>query len=124
MKSKITKDFGVALAENFESAISNGTDFLYVMMGRSAQWSGGDTLETPYDTTEYKNAAFKNGIILKKVTGSDVHPVVPRVDWEDGEYYAAYSETANTFAKTSETEISDILLSVESSSNNVTGNTG
>jgi hypothetical protein len=124
MKSKITKDFGVALAENFESAISNGTDFLYVMMGRSAQWSGGDTLETPYDTTEYKNAAFKNGIILKKVTGSDVQPVVPRVDWEDGEYYAAYSETANTFAKTSETEISDILLSVESSSNNVTGNTG
>ena len=125
MKSILSKDFGVAIAESFESAISNGTDFLYVMMGRSAEWSDGDTLETPYDTTAYKNEAFKNGIILKKVTGSDVQPVVPRVDWVSSTTYAEYTESANIFATSTETAIPDVLLSVSvENANTVTGNTG
>jgi len=125
MLSILTKDFGIAIAENFEAAISNGTDFLYVMMGRSSEWSDGDTLETPYDTTQYKNDAFKNGILLKKVTGSDVHPVVPRVDWTSGTTYTEYSQTANLFVAFAETTLSDVLLSVATANaNTVTANVG
>ena len=117
MKSKITKDFGIALAENFEAAISNGTDFLYAMMGRPSTWPT-ETVETPYDTTDYKNNAFKNGILLKKVTGSDVQPVVPRSDWTTGTIYTEYTETANIFSTTSETLVQDVLFSVATSTAN------
>ena len=125
MISKITKDFGVALAESFESAISNGTDFLYAMMGRPAEWPNGDTLETPYDTTKYKNDAFKSGILLKKVTGSDVQPVVPRIDWDSGTTYTEYTESANIYVSFVETQIQNVLLSVTAeTANTVTGNVG
>jgi len=124
MKSKITKDFGIALAESFEAAISNGTDFLYAMMGRPSTWPT-ETVESPYDTTKYKNDAFKNGILLKKVTGSDVQPVVPRIDWTSGTYYAEYTETANIFATSSETTVQNVLFSVASANaNTVRANAG
>lgn len=114
MKSIIAKDLGITFAENFEHVISTGSDFLYVAMGKPGQWPDGDTLVTPYDTTYDKNLAFKNGIVMKRVTGSDIQPVVPRVDWTTGTPYVAYDQTANLFSKTYETALADVLLNVDS----------
>jgi hypothetical protein len=106
MASLITRDFNVSNAENFE----NSLDPLYVLLGKSNSWptvSGvADTPETPYDTTEYKNSIFKNGFLLKKITGSDIQAVIPRVDWTSGTVYTQYEQTANLYLKISETAIS------------------
>lgn len=112
MKSIFTKDFQVFIAESFESAISRGDEFVYAIMGRSKEWPNGDTLETPYDTTDYKNFVFKNGIIMKKVVGSDIQAVVPRVDWATDTAYKAYDHTANLFATLNATEVANCTVSV------------
>jgi hypothetical protein len=88
------------------------------MMGRSTEWSNNDTVEYPYDTTEHKNSVFKNSIILKKVTGSDIHPVIPRVDWTTGTVYRAFDHTANLFATTVATQIANLTVTVVSAALN------
>lgn len=113
MKSIITKDFAITNAKNFESMVSFPLANVYVMLGRSSEWANASNPlilddvqeETPYDTTEYKFKTFKDGIILKRITGNDIQPVVPRVDWEANEVYVAYNQTANLFIKTAETQI-------------------
>lgn len=125
MKSILTKDFGVFAAESLERNISTGYDFLYAMMGRSAEWPNADALETPYDTTDYKNSIFKNGIILKRVVGSDIQAVVPRIDWTADTLYTAYDQTANLFITTKATEIIDCLVTVDGEEpTTVTANVG
>ena len=125
MNSIITKDFGVSIAENFENSISNGIDFVYLMMGKASVWPNGDYVEYPYDTTEYKNSVFKNGIILKKITGSDIQPVIPRVDWASGTLYVAYDQTTNLYAKNVTTEILDLTVTIGAGTlNKVQANAG
>jgi len=123
MESIITKDFGITNAKNFESMISFPLANVYVMVGRSTEWANSlnpsilDDLEIeePYDTTNYKFKALKDGIILKRITGNDVQPVVPRVDWEPDQVYFAYNQTANLFVKTVETQISNGTINANSS---------
>ena len=106
MKSLITKDFGVTNARNFEQMISNPLANVYLMVGHSLPWEGNDaTPEDPYDTTEYKNSIFKQGHLLKKITSSDIQPVIPRVDWGSGNVYVAYDQTANLFVKSAATAL-------------------
>lgn len=113
MKSLITKDFGITNAKNFESMVSNETANLYVMVGRSINWANSvnpsvlddDVITTPYDTTEYKYQVMRDGILLKKVTASDMQLVAPRVDWTNGTVYVAYEQTANLFVKSVDTRI-------------------
>lgn len=120
MKSIITKDFGVVNAENFEYGVVAGQSKIYVMIGRPTAWPNTAnanllddvTIETPYDTVEYKNDTFKNGIILKKLIGSDIQPVVPRIDWAANVVYTAYDQTANLFIKTLDTAISGGTVNV------------
>jgi hypothetical protein len=120
MKSIITKDFGATNAENFEYGVVAGQSKIYVMIGRSTAWPNTANanllddvaVETPYDTVDYKNNVLKNGIILKKLLGSDIQPVVPRVDWAANVVYTAYDQTANLFIKTLDTAISGGTVNV------------
>lgn len=112
MKSIITKDLKIALAESFENAISRNYDYIYVCMGRSVEWPDEPTEEFSYDTTDYKNKTAKQGIVAKKITGSDVQAVAPRVDWGSGNVYTAYDHTANLFASTAATELANGTVTV------------
>jgi hypothetical protein len=113
MKSLITKDFAVTNAENFEHMIAQAEANVYIMVGRSTKWANvsnpsvldDDVITTPYDTTEYKYQAIRDGILLKKITANDVQPVAPRVDWVSGTVYVAYDQSANLFVKTADTRI-------------------
>jgi len=110
MKSISTKDFGVVNAENFEYGVVSGQSKIYIMLGRATPWPNvanvADTVEDPYDTVAYKNEVFKKGIVTKKLIGSDIQPVVPRVDWAANVVYTAYDQTANLFIKTLNTAVS------------------
>lgn len=113
MKSLITKDFGITNAENFESMVSFPLSTLYVLIGRALAWPNTSNpavlddseIQLPYDTTAYKNQIFNDGQLLKKVTGSDIQPVIPRVDWANNEVYVAYDQTANLFVKVLDTAV-------------------
>jgi hypothetical protein len=120
MENIVTKDFGITNAKNFESMISFPLANVYVMLGRSLEWANTQNtallddveIEKPYDTTQYKFKTFKDGIILKRITGNDVQPVVPRVDWQQNEIYVAYDQTANLYVKTTETQVSNGTVNV------------
>lgn len=111
MKSIITKDFGITNAENFESMVSLPLSRVYVMVGRTTPWANTSnpttlddiTVQTPYDTTSYKNQIFNDAELIKRVTSSDIQPVIPRVDWANNEVYVAYDQTANLFTKVLDT---------------------
>lgn len=113
MKSIATKEFGVVNAENFENLFSSGSSSFYALLGRSIAWANTAnsavlddvTIATPYDTTDYKFDLLKNGIFLKRITTNDLHPVIPRVDWTNGQTYVAYDQTANLFVKSISTQV-------------------
>lgn len=116
MNKIITKNFAVFNAQSFENSITSAYANVYVMLGRTVPWansSNSDILDDsfvpyPYDSVEYRNDIVKRGIILKKITGSDIQPVVPRTDWLAGEIYTAYDQTANLFLKVTETAIGNV----------------
>jgi hypothetical protein len=122
MKSIGTKDLGVTNARNFEKMVSYPLSYVYVMLGHSSVWNSSDAVETPYDTTAYKNSIFNQGIILKRITSADIQPVIPRVDWTSGVVYTAYDQTANLFVKVASTTISTGNVNVSISSSNVVAN--
>ena len=122
MKSIITKDFGITNAENFESMVSLPLSRVYVMVGRTSLWPNTTNpstlddavIQTPYDTTSYKNQIFNDGVIIKRITSSDIQPVIPRVDWANNEVYVAYDQTANLFTKILDTAVTGGTVNVGS----------
>jgi hypothetical protein len=122
MKSLVTKDFGITNAENFESMVTLPLASVYVLIGRATAWPNTSdpnilddaAIETPYDTTKYKNQIFNDGQILKKINGSDIQPVIPRVDWASNEVYVAYDQTSNLFIKIVDTAVSGGTVNVGS----------
>lgn len=122
MKSIVTKDFGITNAENFESMVSLPLSRVYVMVGRSLPWPNTSTpttlddvaIQPPYDTTNYKNQIFNDGQLIKRVTSSDIQPVIPRVDWSNNSVYVAYDQTANIFTKTIDTVVTGGTVNVGS----------
>ena len=114
MKSLVTKDFGITNAKNFEKMVSVPLANVYVLLGRSLAWANVANaailddviIETPYDTTQYKNNIQKDGQLLKRITSNDIQPVIPRVDWSSNTIYVAYDQTANLFVKVIDTQVS------------------
>lgn len=114
MKTVETKGLGILNAQNFEKAVANSFSNVYVMLSRSVGWANtsnaanldDSTIEVPYDTVDYKNNLLSKGIILKRVTSADMHPVIPRIDWETGTTYTPYDHTANLYVNLLETALS------------------
>ena len=114
MKSLITKSFGITNAKNFEQMISLPLANVYVTIGRSIAWANVSNtallddvrISDPYDTTEYKNAISRDGIIMKKIVSSDVQLVAPRVDWANNTVYVPYEQSTNLFVMSTSTKVS------------------
>lgn len=132
MKSLITKDFGITNAKNFEKMISNPLANVYVMIGHNSAWPNTAnslllddvTIETPHDTTEYKNELLRKGQVYKRITSNDVQPVIPRVDWANNTIYVPYEQTTNLFIKVTETQISGGNVNVGSGLANTVNSNG
>lgn len=114
MKKIETKGLGILNAQNFEKAVANAFSNVYVMLSRSVGWANTSnsanlddiTIEVPYENVQYKNNLLSKGIILKRITSADMHPVVPRVDWTTSTIYSAYDHTANLYLKVIDTALS------------------
>ena len=114
MKSTLTKEFGILNATMFESqftTISPNTSY-YVSMGRSIPWANSTTgvlddsvIPNAADSTSNKFDVLRNAFFLKRVTSSDLHPVIPRIDWVTNQVYVPYDHTTSLFAKSVETQV-------------------
>lgn len=124
MKSIITKDFGITNSKNFEQMITLPLANVFIMMGRAGAWPNTSNsqifddvyIPEPYDTTDSRNAVARTGIIMKKITNSDIQAVIPRIDWVESNVYVAYDQTLNLFSHTAATLVAGGSVNVSAMS--------
>lgn len=98
ISSKLLKNFGALVGENFTNIFASATSNTYVTIGRPLQWDETDSLiEIPQETTEYTNQVYRDMIAMKKITGSDIQIIVPREDWVANVAYDAYDDEQDLF---------------------------
>jgi hypothetical protein len=95
MAQLITNNFKVYNAENFITN-SNGTDNLYLAIGRPQTWVNENTPPTPINNVYQDLIYSSENLALKRIVPSDLKQVVKRYDWAIGTVYDQYdNETAN-----------------------------
>lgn len=73
------------------------TTSLYAFIGQVAPWENEIEPPEPQQSQQALKTVFKNMIASKLITSSDIFPVIPRIDWTNGEVYDAYTDTENMF---------------------------
>lgn len=68
----------------------------YVMVGRQVAWANGDNAQPIYDTEIEKFATYNDFLGGKKITGNDIYPVIPRVNWQANVVWTQYDDASNT----------------------------
>lgn len=122
MSSLVYKNFGILNAKNFDQMVTLPLANLYIMMSRAIPWPNTSNssllddsfVELPIDTTDYRNQMARDGIIMQRLTGNDIQPVIPRVDWVANTVYVEYTQTLNLFVRTATTQISGGNVNVTS----------
>lgn len=77
----------------------------YIGIGHVGPWPGGvenstdyGTIPIPDNSTDTENFIFDNLVTLKKIAGSEMALVVPRVDWVTGTVYTPYANNTEMFS--------------------------
>lgn len=98
--SLITVEERARLAyEMIDSLSEGGGSNVYLGVGHNQTWSANDTLvETPVETIDYLNGVYRNMVALKLLEVSDAAVVARRVDWANGTFYDAYTESAQMYS--------------------------
>ena len=107
MAAIITEKFRLHNAKEFrKSAQSDGTDQVYMFIGRPLSWADDNNPPTPVDSLNDEYDAYANMTALKEVATTDVSHAIIRRDWTTGTVYDEYrhnytsSNTANSGAST------------------------
>ena len=106
MSSVLTNKFRIHNAKSFVEGFSEAEKTnIYTAIGKVTPWSAtdvysgadGSTIEsnppTPKDHVQNENEVWRNMIAAKKIKGSDVVHVIPKVDWEPNKIYSMYTDT-------------------------------
>lgn len=82
----------------YDSFVTSANDAMvgYIMIGKSSPWSNGDNTIPIYDTEFSMFETYNNFLGGKKITGNDIFPVIPRVDWVANTVYTQYDDTSNS----------------------------
>ena len=107
MAAIITEKFRLHNAKEFrKSAQSDGTDQVYMFIGRPLSWADDNNPPTPVDSLNDEYDAYANMTALKEVATTDVSHAIIRRDWTTGTVYDEYrhnyssSNTAHSGATT------------------------
>ena len=107
MAAIITEKFRLHNAKQFKkSASSDGTNEMYMFIGRPLSWADDNSPPTPVDSLNDEFDAYANMTALKEVQNTDVSHAIIRRDWTSGTVYDEYrhnyssSNTANSGATT------------------------
>ena len=66
---------------------------MYCFLSRVEPWSDDADPPAPLQTEQYLKSTFKNIFVAKKITPSDIRPVVQRINWSTGTTYDYYDDT-------------------------------
>lgn len=93
-KQIVSKKLNVTTALDFVDDVTVGSAY-YVFAAKHTPYSGGDTtIPTPSDAVVNNYIAIYNDMLFgKRVSGTDVKPMIPRYDWETGTTYTMYDDT-------------------------------
>jgi hypothetical protein len=91
-KSLITPYFKVHLGQQFIESISESANSAYyVFAGRSFPYDNGDSVEDLYSThVDYEIDPYDQMIFGKRISPSDVIPVIKRYDWTPNTVFQSY----------------------------------
>ena len=109
MSSVLTNKFRIHNAKSFVEGFSEAEKTnIYTAIGKVTPWSATDTYSgagsstsessppTPLDHVQNENEVWRNMIAAKKIKGSDVVHVIPKVTWEVNKIYSMYTDTDAT----------------------------
>lgn len=94
---KITPHFKTAMVEDILKSIQTGSSYYYAFAANPDEWTG-NTI--PSETSdEYSMYFFNNWTMLfgKKLSNTDIFPVIRRITWTANTKYTRYDNTANLF---------------------------
>lgn len=97
--SSISRRLGFERAFMFyDSFVTTANDAMvgYVMLGKNVAWDANDTVPAIYDTENTLFTTYNNFLGGKKITGNDIFPVIPRVDWVANTVWTQYDDASNT----------------------------
>lgn len=93
--SNVSRRLGLERALTFyNSFITASVDAIvgYVMLGRNIAWDANDAAPAIYDTENTLFNTYNNFLGGKKITGNDVQPVIPRVNWSANIVWTEYDD--------------------------------
>ncbi len=93
----VSKKLHVDTALDFVNEISSNGAY-YVFAAKHTQYAGGDTsIPTPNDAVVNNYINIYNDMLFgKKVSNSDIRPMIPRYNWTSNTVYAMYDDTDAT----------------------------
>ena len=97
--SSVSRRLGFERALSFYNGfITSANDAAagYIMIGKFTAWDANDAAPAIYDTENTLFETYNNLLGGKKITGNDVFPVIPRVNWATNIVWTAYDDTSNT----------------------------
>lgn len=121
MKILNTVENKILMAKQYEKALTVDSN-TYIGIGKPLEWDGSDTvIPQPTETTDNIFDAYRHLVSVKKLIGSDMNLVVPRVDWSNNTIYSEYTEDLELFSYENKQQITG-NVTVSSTSLNVVGN--
>lgn len=97
--SNVSRRLGYERAFTFyDSFVTSANDAAvgYIMLGRNISWNVTDDPQPIYDTENTLFDTYNNFLGGKKITGNDVFPVLPRVNWVANTVWTQYDDDSNT----------------------------
>lgn len=95
MSYKITDKFRLhSLNQFIESVDEEANTVYYVFTSKHTAYEDGDsTVPSPVDTVDSETQLYNDMIFGKRISNSDVYPVIKRNEWESGKKYYEYDDT-------------------------------
>lgn len=88
MSAILSDQFRFYNLENFIRNLSSSS--IYLFIGRSYPWDNETSPAIPIDNLEYQYDVYDQMIALKKLSISNIIPVIRRIDWTEGVTYDMY----------------------------------
>lgn len=87
-----TQTLAVETAKNFIDNVATRSANVYVSISHIQPWANDSSPDVPVDNISDRVAFWRGLVGGKKITGSDLSLVVPRVTWTNATSYAAYTD--------------------------------
>ena len=96
MTKLITKKLAFNTAEQFKESFSeNDPTIAYVFLGKHVPYANESSPNSIVNTSYSEKEVWDNIFAAKRVTGNDVHLVIPRINWSSNTKYRQYDDTIN-----------------------------